>query len=98
MRKAQTADFLSLHDNASDDTQSQTLTALNAKHLQVIPYTKHSYWRGQQTSPTEVSLKGRLLEIIQSTSTLSCDVIQIHSLFRHGFIKKPKSKFNRNRK
>ena len=32
---------------------------------------------------------------MQSTSTLSCDIIQIHSLFRHGFIKKPKSKFNR---
>ena len=47
-----------------------------------------------------MSLKGRLPEILvmQSTSTLSCDIIQIHSLFRHGFIKKPKSKFNRNRK
>ena len=45
-----------------------------------------------------VSLKGRLPEILQSTSTLSCDIIQIHSLFRHGFIKKPKSKFNGNRK
>ena len=32
-----------------------------------------------------------------SESTLSCDIIQIHSLFCHGFIKKPKSKFNRNR-
>ena len=42
-----------------------------------------------------VSLKGRLPEIMQSTSTLSCDIIQIHSLFRHGIIKKPKSKFDR---
>ena len=55
------------------------------------------HWRGHQT-PTVVSLKGRLPEIMQSKSTLSCDIIQIHSLFRHGFIKKPKSKFNRNRK
>ena len=56
------------------------------------------HWRGHQTSPTVVSLKGRLPEIMQSTSTLSCDIIQIRSLLRHGFIKKPKSKFNRNRK
>ena len=60
----------------------------------------HSFihWRGHQTSPTVVSLKGRLPVILQSTSTLSCDIIQRHSLFGHGFIKKPKSKFNRNRK
>ena len=45
-----------------------------------------------------VSLKGRLPEIMQAKYTLSCDIIQIHSLFRHGFIKKPKSKFNRIRK
>ena len=45
-----------------------------------------------------MSLKGRLPEIMQSTYTLSCDIIQIHSLIRHGFIKKTKSKFNRNRK
>ena len=51
-----------------------------------------------QTSPTKVSLKGRLPEILQSKSTFSSDIIQIHSLFRHGFIKKMKSKFNRNRK
>ena len=50
------------------------------------------------TSPTVVSIKGRLPEIMQSKPTLYCDIIQIHSLFRHGFIKKPKSKFNRNRK
>ena len=31
-------------------------------------------------------------------STLSSQTVQIHSLFRHGFIKKPKSRFNRNRK
>ena len=59
---------------------------------------RHYIWRGHQTSPTVVSLKGRLPEIMQSTSTLSCGIIQIHSLFRHDFIKKPKSKFNRNRK
>ena len=54
------------------------------------------YWRGHQTSPTVVSLKDRLPEIMQSTSALSYDIIQIHSLFCHGFIKKPKSKFNLN--
>ena len=42
-----------------------------------------------------VSLKGRLPQKLQSKSTLSCEIVQIHSLFRHGFIKKPKSKFNR---
>ena len=26
---------------------------------------------------------------MQSKSTLSCEIVQIHSLFRHGFIKKP---------
>ena len=57
-----------------------------------------THWRGHQTSPTVVSLKGRLPEMMQSTSNLSCGIIQIHRLFRHGFVKKPKSKFNRNRK
>ena len=55
-------------------------------------------WRGHQTSPTVVSLKGRLPKRLQSKTTLSCEIVQIHSLFRRGFIKKPKSKFNRNRK
>ena len=32
---------------------------------------------------------------MQSKPILSCDVIHKHSLFRHGFIKKSKSKFNR---
>ena len=50
------------------------------------------YWRVHQTSPTVVSLKGRLLQKFQSKSTLSCEIVQIHSLFRHGFIKKPKVK------
>ena len=54
-------------------------------------------WQGHQTSPTVVSLKGRLPQKLQSKSTLSFEIVQIHSLFRHGFIKKPKSKFNRNR-
>ena len=61
-------------------------------------HSPHFHWRGNQTSPTVVSLKGRLPEITQSKSTLSCDIIQIHSLFHHDFIKKPKSKFNQNRK
>ena len=54
-------------------------------------------WRGHQTSPTAVSLKGRLSQKLKSKSTLSCEIVQIHSLFRHCFIKKPESQFNRNR-
>ena len=57
-----------------------------------------AYWRGHQTSPTVASLKGRLPQKWQSKSTLSCEIVQIHSLFRHGFIKNPKSKLNRKRK
>ena len=52
------------------------------------------HWRGRKTyktSPTVVSLKGRLPKKLQSKSSLSCEIVQIHSLFRHGFIKKPKS-------
>ena len=56
------------------------------------------HWWGHQTSPTVVSLKGRLPQKLQSKSTLSCKIVQIYNLFRHGFIKKPKSKSNRNRK
>ena len=52
-------------------------------------------WRGHQTFPTVVSLKGRLPQILQSKSALSCEIVPIHSLFRHSFIKKPKSEFNR---
>ena len=47
------------------------------------------YWRGHQTSPTVVSLKGRLPQKLQSKSTLSCEIVHIRSLFRHGFINKP---------
>ena len=47
-------------------------------------------WRGHQTSQTVVSLKGRLLQTFLSKSTFSCESVQIHSLFRHGFINKPK--------
>ena len=46
-----------------------------------------SYWRGHQTSPTVLSLKGRLPQKLQSKTTLSCEIVQILSLFRHGFIK-----------
>ena len=55
-------------------------------------------WRGHQTSPTVVSLKGRLPQKLQYKSTLTSETVQISSLFLHGFIKKPKSKFNQNRK
>ena len=34
-------------------------------------------WRGHQTSPTVVSLKGRLPQKLQSKSTLSCGIVQI---------------------
>ena len=37
------ADLLSFPDSLSEDTQSKTLTTLNAKHLQLTPYTKHGY-------------------------------------------------------
>ena len=36
--------------------------------------------RGHQTSPTVVSLKGRLPQKLQSKFTLSCEIIQIHSV------------------
>ena len=45
------------------------------------------YWRGHQTSPTLVSLKGGLPQKLQSKSTLSTETVQMHSLFRHGFIR-----------
>ena len=44
------------------------------------------------TSPIVVSLQGRLPQKLHSKSTLSSETVQIHSLFRHGFIKKPKSR------
>ena len=34
-----------------------------------------------QTSPTVVSLEGRLPQKLQSKSTLSCGIVQIHFLF-----------------
>ena len=37
------SDLLSFHDRVSEDTQSKTLTALNAKHHQLTLYTKHGY-------------------------------------------------------
>ena len=64
----------------------------------ILRYTQSGFlndWRGHQTV---VSLKDRLPQKLPSKSTLSCEIVQIHSLFRHGFIKKPKSRFNRNRK
>ena len=38
-----------------------------------------------QTSPMVVSLKGRLPKKLQSKSTLSCKIVQIHCVFRHFF-------------
>ena len=52
-------------------------------------YILHHNWRGHQTSPTVLSLKGLRL---QTKSTFPCEIVQIHSLVRHGFINKPKSK------
>ena len=39
------------------------------------------YWKSHQISPTVVNLKGRLPQKLQSKSTLSCEIVQIHSLF-----------------
>ena len=64
--------------------------------LNIVLIVSIYHWRGHQTSPTEVSLKRRLPQKLLSKSTLSCEIVQIHSLFRHGFIKKPKSQFKRN--
>ena len=64
--------------------------------LTVLSCLNLYHWRGHQTSATVASLKGRLPQKLQSKSTLSCEIVQIHSLIDHGFIKKPKSKFNRN--
>ena len=50
------------------------------------------YWRGHQTSPTALSLKGRLPKKLQSQYTFSCEIVQKHSLLHHGIIKKRKSK------
>ena len=61
-------------------------------------HSLHIHWRGHKTCPTVVSLKGRLPQKLQSKSTLSCEIAQIHSLLCHGLIKKPESKFNRNRR
>ena len=49
-------------------------------------------WRGHQTSPTVVSLKGRLPQKLQSKSNLSREIVQIQSLFRHGFYKETEIK------
>ena len=49
-------------------------------------------WRGHQASPTVVGLKGRLPQKLQSKSTFSYEIVEIHSLFRHGFMIKQKSK------
>ena len=64
----------------------------------IVLHQPNGHRRGLMTSPTVVSLKGRLPQKLQSKSTLSSQTVQIHSLFRHGFIKKPKSRFNRNRR
>ena len=50
------------------------------------------HWRSHQTFPTVVSLKGRLPQNFQSKSTLSCEIVQIHSLFHHGFYKETEIK------
>ena len=37
-------------------------------------------WRGHQTSPTKVSLTGRLPQKLLSKSALSCEIVQIQSV------------------
>ena len=71
MRKAQIADLLSLHDSVSEDTQSQTVTGLNAKHLQLIPYTKHGCTCIYIILTTKFYIKLRHLKTLQNTSVKS---------------------------
>ena len=40
-----------------------------SRTVEIIPYFYSLIWRGHQTSPTVVSLKGRLPQKLQSTST-----------------------------
>ena len=89
----------------SIDLSDHSSPCQNLKPSPTVPYNQLYkwnlpvfHWRGHQTSPTVVSLKGRLPQKLQSKSTLFCESVQIHSLFRLGFIKKPKLQFNRNRK
>ena len=84
------------NDLTSKFTFTQCLNNLFPSSYSV--FLRDVNWRGHQTFPTVVSLKGRLPQKLQSKSTLSCEILQIHSLFRHDFINKPKSHFNRNRK
>ena len=44
------------------------------------------YWRGHHTSLTVVILDGRLPQKLQFKFTLSCEIVQMHSLFRHVFL------------
>ena len=67
------------------------------EHLDLATYPGASD-KKLTVSISVVSLKGKLPQKLQSKSTLSVEIVQIHSLFRHGFIKKPKSKLNRNRR
>ena len=48
------------------------------------------FWRGHLTSPTVVSLKGKLSQKLQSKSTLSCEIIQMQSV-SSWFYKKKKT-------
>ena len=84
--------------NASIFLANEKLRSVYSVVKELILFFEISYWRGHQISLTVESLKGRLPQKLQSKSTLSCEIVQIHSLLRHGFIKKRKSKFNRNRK
>ena len=51
-----------------------------------------SYRRGHQTSPTVVSLKGRLSQKLQSKSILSSETVEIHSLISSWFYKETEIK------
>ena len=55
------------------------------------PFLSESLERSSDLSNSG-KFKSRLPQKLQSKSTLSCEIVPIHSLFRHGFIKKPKVK------
>ena len=83
----------------SDELVTETITDVSIQPNINILYTcDHVFICVPSDLSTVVSLKGRLPQKLQSKYTISCEIVQIHSLFRHDLIKKPKSRFNRNRK
>ena len=61
---------------------------LRKRHIKSIDQCNASgtHCRGHQTSPAVVRLKDGLPQLLQSKSTFSWKIIQMHSLFRHDFL------------